>query len=143
METNVNTSITVNVTVHCPIEMVWKKWTEPKHIMQWSFASDDWHAPKAQNDLKTDGKFSTTMAARDGSISFNFEGIYNEVVPHEVIDYTLLDGRRVVVLFESAGGDTTITENFEPEDINAPELQKHGWQAILNNFKKYCETPGL
>lgn len=140
METNNKTAITVEALVNAPVEKVWKYWAEPKHITQWCQASDDWHAPHAENDLKVNGKFTTTMAAKDGSMSFDFGGVYTNVQLHKVIEYTILDGRKVKVAFSDINGKTKVTETFEAEDTNPVEMQRGGWQAILDNFKKYTES---
>ena len=133
-------SITVETTVHAPMDKVWSYWTEPQHITKWSFAAEDWHAPKAENDLRTGGAFLTRMEAKDGSFGFDFSGIYDEVRPHEFIAYTLGDGRKVAITFSSQGSDTRVTEVFEAESENPIEMQQAGWQAFLDNFKKYCES---
>ncbi len=138
METTQKT-ITVTATVNAPVEKVWKFWNEPKHIKGWAFASDDWHAPFSENDIRTGGTFKTTMAAKDGSFSFDFGGEYTDVQEHKVINYTMGDGRKVWVNFSSNGDATEIEETFEPESQNPIEMQQGGWQAILNNFKKYTE----
>ena len=140
MEATSNTPITVETTIKAPVEKVWKHWTDPKDITQWCNASDDWHAPYADNDLRMDGKFKTTMAAKDGSTSFDFEGIYTNIQPYKVIEYTIGDGRKVKITFSSQGGETKVTETFEPETTNPLEMQRGGWQAILDNFKKYTES---
>ena len=132
-------SLTVKTLVNAPIEKVWMFWTVPNHITRWTFASSDWHAPFAENDLRVGGKFKTTMAAKDGSVSFDFEGIYSEVEQHNKIAYVLADGRQVEISFEDADGKTLVTEVFDPEDQNPLDLQETGWQAILDNFKKYAE----
>lgn len=134
------TKITVETTVNAPVAKVWKYWNEPQHIMNWAFASDDWHAPKSTNDLRVDGTFSTTMAAKDGSFSFDFGGVYTEVVENKVIAYTLGDDRKVKVLFTEEGGKTQIVETFDAEDTHSVEMQQAGWQAILDNFRKYTEN---
>jgi uncharacterized protein YndB with AHSA1/START domain len=108
--------------------------------MKWNFASDDWHCPAASNDLKPCGKLKATMAAKDGSFSFDFEAVHDEVTEHELIRSTMSDGRMWKVIFKTDGDTTTVTERFEAEGENSLELQQGGWQAILNNFKKYCET---
>ena len=113
---------------------------DPEHIMRWYFASDDWHAPYAENDLRTGGKFETTMAAKDGSFQFDFEGVYSNVVEHELIEYNIADGRRVKIIFSNKTGQTEIVQTFEIESQNSEELQRSGWQAILNNFKNYAEA---
>ena len=140
METANKTAITVSTTVNAPVEKVWNYWTAPEHITKWCQASDDWHAPYADNDLKEDGRFKTTMAAKDGSFSFDFGGVYTKVEEHEAIDYTIDDGRKVSVQFTGNGNSTDIVETFEAEETNTIELQRGGWQAILDNFKKYTEA---
>ena len=139
METKVKSAITVETTVNAPIEKVWSAWTEPQHITKWCQASDEWHAPYAENDLKANGKFKTTMAAKDGSFSFDFTGVYTNVKTNSLIEYTMEDGRKCSILFASRGNATHISETFDPESENDVEIQRAGWQAILNNFKKYTE----
>ena len=134
------TVITIDTTVNAPVEKTWKFWTEPEHIKQWNNASDDWHTPRAENDLKVGGKFLSRMEARDGSFGFDFEGIYDEVEPLSVIAYSLGDGRQVRTVFEGLGDTTRITTNFDAETQNPIEMQQGGWQAILNNFKKHVEA---
>lgn len=108
--------------------------------MQWNNASDDWHTPKAENDLRVGGKFVSRMEAKDGSVGFDFWGIYDEVKPNELIEYTMGDGRKVKVAFNGNESETTVVVTFEPEDENSRELQQGGWQAILDNFKKCVES---
>ncbi len=139
MQITEQTSITVATTVHAPVATVWKCWTLPEYITQWNHASDDWHCPYAENDLRVNGTFKSTMAAKDGSMSFDFEGVYTAVDEHKRIEYTLADGRKVKITFLAEGAKTTVTEEFDPENINSRELQKGGWQAILDNFKKITE----
>jgi len=140
MEPTNATSITVETTVKAPVEKVWKFWSAPEHIKQWSHASDDWHTPTAENDLTPGGKFMSRMEAKDGSFGFDFGGVYDEVRPNELITYTMGDGRKVKVSFSSLGNETKITETFEPESSNPIEMQRGGWQVILDNFKKYTEA---
>ena len=140
METTAKTTITIEATVNAPVEKVWEFWNKPEHITKWAQASEDWHAPHAENDPRTGGKFSTTMAAKDGSFSFDFGGVYDEVKPHELIRYTMGDGRTVQITFNTQGGSTHIVETFEAESANPVEMQRGGWQAILDNFKKYSEA---
>ncbi|MBC8033070.1 MAG: SRPBCC family protein [Chitinophagaceae bacterium] len=121
------------------IEKVWNCMNEPEHIRNWCYASDDWHAPYAENDLRIGGTLKTTMAAKDGSFSFDFEGVYDEIVPHQLISYTLGDGRRVRVTFAEEDNTTKVVQTFDAEDTNSVEMQEMGWQAILDNFKKYTE----
>ncbi len=132
--------ITVDALIKVPIEKVWEFWTEPEHIIIWNAASDDWHTPSATNDLRTGGKFTSRMEAKDGSFGFDFEGIYDEVKPLELITYSMADGRKVQVYFTQDGNNTQIVEKFDPESVNTLDLQKSGWQAILNNFKRYAEA---
>lgn len=140
METKERTAITIETLIKAPIEKVWKYWEEPEHITRWATASDDWHAPYADNDLRKDGKFKTTMAAKDGSFSFDFEGVYTNVVPNKLIEYVMSDGRKAKVQFAANENETKITETFDPETENPLDMQRDGWQAILNNFKKYTEA---
>jgi uncharacterized protein YndB with AHSA1/START domain len=141
METTTNaTKVTVETTVNAPVEKVWKSWSEPQHITKWCAASEDWHAPKAENDLRTGGTFSTRMEAKDGSFGFDFGGVYDNVKKNELIEYTMGDGRKVHVAFSPSGEQTKIVETFDAETTNPVEMQKGGWQAILDNFKKYTES---
>ncbi len=132
-------TITVQASVNAPIEKVWAYWNQPQHIMQWNHASDDWHCPNASNDVRRGGNFSYTMAAKDGSFSFDFAGVYEDVLINELIMYRLADGRAVKISFASNGDITEVVETFEGETQHTPELQQAGWQAILNNFKNYTE----
>lgn len=140
MEAAEKTRITVIATINAPVEKVWKIWNDPQHITHWCSASDDWHAPYAENDLRKDGKFKTTMAAKDGSFSFDFEGVYTKVEPHKTIEYTMSDARKVQIGFSANGDSTKVTQTFEAESENPIEMQRGGWQAILDNFKKYSEN---
>ena len=139
MNTDQKTEITVQVNVNAPIQTVWDCWINPKHIVKWYFASDDWHAPFAENDLKINGKFSTKMAAKDGSFSFDFYGTYTNIENHKLIEYTLGDDRKVKITFEQYDDFICVAETFEAETVNDIELQRGGWQAILDNFKKHVE----
>jgi uncharacterized protein YndB with AHSA1/START domain len=139
-EGTVKPVITISAAINAPVEQVWESWITPAHIMKWNHASDDWHCPASSNDVRTGGKFSATMAAKDGSFSFDFNGNYNEVKELEQIDATLSDGRMWKTYFKPDGDKTIVTERFEAESENSLELQQGGWQAILNNFKKYTET---
>lgn len=134
-------SITVEIAVERPIAQVWECWTSPEHIVQWAFASDDWEAPAAQNDVRVGGRFVTTMAAKDGSTKFDFSGEYTEVTPHELIAYRMDDGRMARIEFiAEENGAVKIVETFDMEHENSEELQRAGWQAILENFKKHTES---
>jgi uncharacterized protein YndB with AHSA1/START domain len=135
-----NTPITIESTINAPIEKVWEFWTKPEHIVKWAFASDDWEAPAAENDVRTGGKFKTVMAAKDKSASFDFTGVYTAVKEHALIEYTMDDGRRVKIEFVEQPDGVKVTETFDPETQNTEEKQRTGWQAILDNFKKYVEN---
>ncbi len=132
--------ITVQTTVNAPLEKVWECWTEPKHITGWAFADASWEARDPENDLQVGGRFKTTMGAKDGSVSFDFTGAYTAVEPHKHIAYTLDDGRKVTINFEGTGEGVKIVQTFDPENQNPEEMQRGGWQAFLDNFKKYVES---
>jgi uncharacterized protein YndB with AHSA1/START domain len=140
MEKKEKTVITVENTVNAPIEKVWDYWTKTEHVKHWNNASDDWHTPNAENDLRVGGNFVYRMEAKDGSFGFDFGGVYDSVDINKFIEYTIGDGRKVEITFEADGDKTKVTESFEAENMNSPELQKQGWQAILDNFKKYTEA---
>ncbi len=133
-------SITIETNVKAPLEKVWNYWNEPTHITKWNSASPDWHTPRAQNDLRVGGKLQARMEAKDGSMGFDFEGTYDEVKTNNLIKYTIADGRKVKIAFVNDGNTTKVTEIFETEGEFPIELQRGGWQAILNNFKKYTEA---
>src|SRR6266498_2810320 len=139
METKEKTVITVENTISALVEKVWDYWTKPEHITKWSNASDDWHTPWAKNDLRVGGNFVSRMEAKDGSTGFDFGGVYDVVKFLEYIEYSIDDGRKVKVRFTPGGNITKVVENFEAENTHSVEMQKGGWQAILDNFKKYTE----
>lgn len=132
--------ITIEAVIKADVNKVWEMWNQPEHITKWNQASDDWHSPTSENDLRTGGKFKTRMEAKDGSMGFDFGGTYDEVVTNEIIRYTMDDGRQVSVKFKQEGHQTRVTETFEAESANSVEMQRTGWQAILDNFKKYAES---
>jgi uncharacterized protein YndB with AHSA1/START domain len=140
METKEKTKIEIQTTINAPVEKVWKHWTSPESIKKWNNASEDWHTTRAENDLRKGGKFSSRMEAKDGSFGFDFGGEYDEVKTNELIEYTLGDDRKVKITFTSNGNETKVVETFEAENENPIEMQRFGWQAILNNFKKYVES---
>lgn len=131
--------ITITTTINAPIEKVWNAWTKPEHITKWAFASDDWIAPQAKNDVKVGGRFLTRMESKDGKDGFDFTGTYTMVEKNCLIEYDMDDGRHVATEFEEASDGVKITQTFDPEDENPIEMQREGWQSILNNFKKYVE----
>ncbi len=140
MANNQNTVITVKATINAPVSAVWKNWTTPESIKAWNQASDDWHTTKATNDFRKNGRYSFRMEAKDGSAGFDFWGTYDNIVPDKQIDSTLGDGRKVSVTFASRGEKTDVVESFEAEGTNPVEMQRNGWQAILDNFKKFSES---
>jgi uncharacterized protein YndB with AHSA1/START domain len=140
MEAQSKTVLTVQNIINAPIEKVWAYWTTPEHITKWCNASEDWHTPNATNDLRVGGKFSTRMEAKDGSMGFDFGGVYDVVNINEYIAYTLEDDRKVNISFTADGNSTKVVENFEAENENPIEMQQGGWQAIMDNFKTYTET---
>ncbi|KQB40584.1 SRPBCC family protein [Flavobacterium aquidurense] len=131
--------ITVQNTINASIDKVWEFWTQPEHIKNWSFASAEWHTPYAENDLREGGKFKSTMAAKDGSMSFDFGGEYTLVEKNKAIEYVLEDGRKVEITFSETPDGVEIVESFDPETQNSEEMQQGGWNAILDNFKSYVE----
>jgi len=131
--------ITVQTSIDKPIETVWKCWTTPADIKKWNAASDDWHTTNAKNDIQTGGNFSYRMEAKDGSVGFDFDGTYTKVIDYKTIEYAMADGREATVVFSERDNLTELMETFEAENENPIELQRNGWQAILNNFKKYTE----
>jgi len=135
-----NEIITVETNINAPIDKIWQYWNEPEHITKWCFASDDWHAPSATNDLTVGGKLNTRMESKDGAHGFDFEATYTEIIPFEKIQYEMSDGRKVEVVFKKEDMGYRIIETFDAENENPIEVQRDGWQAILNNFKRYVET---
>ena len=134
------TKITIEATVMAPAPRVWACWTEPAHITRWNFASPDWQCPRASNELVVGGKYMARMEAKDGSFGFDFEATYNEIVPQARLVYTMPDGRVVQTTFEALGDATKVTTIFDAETQNAADMQRDGWQAILNNFKAHTEA---
>jgi uncharacterized protein YndB with AHSA1/START domain len=134
------TKVTIQATIDADVEKVWESYTLPEHITKWNFATDDWQCPYAENDLRPGGTYKARMEAKDGSFGFDFEAVYDEVQPRKSLAYTMGDGRRARVDFEETGPSTKVTVAFDAEDQNDVEMQRAGWQAILNNFKKYTEA---
>lgn len=131
--------ITVEATIAANTKKVWDYYTNPVHIVNWNFAGDDWHCPKAENDLRVGGRCSSRMEAKDGSFGFDFNTIYEEIIDQKLIAYAMEDGRKAKIDFIDNGNSTFVSICFDPESKNPMELQKGGWQMILNNFKKYTE----
>jgi uncharacterized protein YndB with AHSA1/START domain len=134
------TKVTVEATISADTKKVWDYYTMPEHITNWNFANDDWQCPRAENDVRVGGKYNARMEAKDGSFGFDFEAVYNEVVDQKKLTYTMTDGRQSTTTFEDLGGTTKVTTTFDAEGVNDVDMQRAGWQAILDNFKKYTET---
>ncbi|NCD68661.1 SRPBCC family protein [Mucilaginibacter agri] len=132
--------ITVNATINADIKKVWDYYTQPEHITKWNFADPSWQCPSASNDMQVGGKYTARMEAKDGSFGFDFEATYDAITPGQSFTYAMPDGRQVDVVFEKDGDKTNIDVTFDAEDQNPLEMQKGGWQAILNNFKEYTEA---
>lgn len=133
------TKITIEATISEDIKKVWEYYTKPEHITNWNFASDDWRCPRAENDLTVGGKLLYRMEVKDGSFGFDFKAKYTEIVERNKIAYTITDGRKVITYFENLDNETKVSTTFDAENENSIEMQRVGWQAILNNFKKYVE----
>ena len=140
METATKTKITIQASIKAPVEKVWNLWTSTEDIVKWSTPSPDWHTVRAEHDLKPGGKFTYRMEAKDGSFGFDFGGVFDVLKKNELLEYTIGDGRKVVAHFTSKGDVTEIVETFEAEDQNPIEMQRGGWQAILDSFKSYVEN---
>jgi uncharacterized protein YndB with AHSA1/START domain len=132
--------IKVTVFVGADIDRVWHAWVTPEHIMKWNAASEDWHTTYAEVDLKPGGQFLSTMAAKDGSMSFDFKGVFSRIIENNTIEYVIEDGRRVIIKFAVVDGGVRITETFDPEQTHSAELQQAGWQSILDNFASYVKS---
>lgn len=133
------TTVTVETLINAPIEKIWEYWTAPEHITHWCFASDDWCAPRATQDLTVGKEFTTRMESTDGTHGFDMKGTYTAIEEYKLLEYIMEDGRKVKVEFVPEGDAYKVIETFDPEDENPPEMQKLGWQAILDNFKKYVD----
>jgi len=139
MEAKDKIMITVQVKINAPVQTVWKCWTTPGDIVKWNHASDDWHTTFAEVDLVEGGKFNSRMEAKDGSFGFDFYGVYEKIVVNRLIECLLGDGRTMRVEFFALDDKTEVIETFEAETMNTIDLQRFGWLAILDNFKKYTE----
>ena len=140
METKEKTVVTIESTINAPVDKVWTYWNTPEHITKWNFAVDDWQCPRAEVDLRPGGKFSSRMEAKDGSMGFDFGGVYDVVEKNKYIEYTMGDGRKVKNNFIAKGDQTRVVVDFDAEETNPVEMQRGGWQAILDNFRKYTEA---
>jgi uncharacterized protein YndB with AHSA1/START domain len=140
METAQKTKITIQASIKAPVNKVWDIWTSPADIVKWSTPSPDWHTVRATHDLKEGGTFTYRMEAKDGSFGFDFGGVFDVLRKNELIEYTIGDGRKVVIHFTSGGENTEVVQTFEAEDQNPAEMQRAGWQAILDSFKRYVES---
>lgn len=134
------TKISINTTVLGSVQKAWEYYTNPIHIVKWNFASPDWQCPTASNNMQVGGRYTARMEAKDGSVGFDFEATYKEIVPHERFTFTLDDGREVIVVFTPNGEETEVNVVFDAESENPIEMQKAGWQAILDNFEDYIEN---
>ncbi len=134
------TKITIQADVSADNKKAWNYYTQPQYITKWNFATDDWQCPTASNDLRVGGKYTARMEAKDGSFGFDFEAVYNEIVEGKKFIYTMQDGRQVTVNFKNSGDKTKVTVTFDAETENPIDLQRNGWQAILDNYKKYTES---
>lgn len=133
------TKITIQAVVAADRQKVWNCYTQPEHITKWNFAADTWHCPAASNDMRVGGKYLARMEAKDGSFAFDFEAVYNEIVDGEKFTYTMPDNREIQVSFEKMDDKTRVTVTFDPENVNPVDLQRDGWQSILDNFRRYAE----
>ena len=132
--------ISVSNNIDAPLSKVWEYWTNPIHVQNWNFAAADWHCPNATNHLEVGGEFHYTMSAKDNSFSFDFWGTYQQIEDQHTIAIILGDGRQMNVYFEETSSGVLVTEEFEPEKVNPEDMQRAGWQMILDNFKKYVEA---
>lgn len=131
--------ITIETLVHAPIDKVWNAWNDPADIEQWNTAQADWHTTRSTVDLREGGSFSSRMEAKDGSVGFDFEGTYTRIVPKKTIEYRMADGREVQVEFTEHADGVVVKETFDAESENSPDLQRQGWQAILDSFGRHAE----
>ncbi len=134
-----STAIKIQTTVSKDPQTTWDCYTLPEHIVNWNFASEDWHCPEAENEMTVGGKYRARMEAKDGSFGFDFEGVYQHIKPGESFGYQLEDGRNIEVIFKPQGDSTEVTVTFDADEQNPIDMQRNGWQAILDNFQKYTE----
>lgn len=134
--------ITVETAINADLNKVWEAWNNPVDIRQWNTAQDDWHTTQSSVDLREGGKFRSRMEAKDGTEGFDFEGTYTRIKPHQIIEYRMSDGREVKVEFVESVGQVRVKETFDAETENPPALQRTGWQAILDSFRRHVEAKG-
>lgn len=132
--------ITVESRIDSDLESVWKSWNDPEEIKAWNSAQEDWHTTESSVDLREGGTFRSRMEAKDGSVGFDFEGTYTRVVPNKAVEYRMSDGREVEVEFSEQDGAVHVKQTFDAESENSEELQRSGWQAILDNFTRHVES---
>lgn len=134
--------ITIETVVNAKLDKVWDTWNNPEDIKQWNSPHETWHTTRSEVDLREGGKFLSRMEAKDGSAGFDFEGTYTRVVPQQVVEYGMSDGREVTVEFAERADGVLVKETFDAESENPPEVQREGWQGILDNFARYVEAKG-
>ena len=140
METTEKVVVTIEAKINAPAEKVWNTWNDPQHVVKWNSPTPEWHTPRAENDVRTGGRFMFRMEARDGSMGFDFGGVYDVVTPYTYMEYTMGDGRKVKIFFHEKSDCIHIVQSFDAENQNPVEMQRAGWQSILDNFKKYTES---
>jgi uncharacterized protein YndB with AHSA1/START domain len=134
-----NQPISVSTTVDVPRSETWHYYTEAEHVINWNFASEDWHCPAARNDLREGGTFAITMASKDGNMEVELEGTYEEIKPEQHIAYTLENGNKVTVDFKDQDDGTRVDIRFEPDPDEDHDSQRDQWEGILGNFRQYAE----
>lgn len=132
--------ITIETVVKAKLSTVWEAWNNPDDIQKWNAASEDWHTTRSAVDLREGGKFTSRMEAKDGSMGFDFGGTYTRVVPRQLIEYRMDDGREVQVELAEREDGVLVRETFDAESQNPPDFQRAGWQSILDNFRRYVEA---
>lgn len=131
--------IIVTAEISATLDQVWEKWTQGAHVVNWNFAHESWCCPRATSDFKVGGISSYRMEAKDGSMGFDLNATFTQIEPQALIASVLEDGRKVEVHFKSSEKGVHVEQRFEPESQNPRDLQQKGWQAILDQFKIYCE----
>ncbi len=132
--------VSIQTTIQKPIELVWKTYITPKHVDAWNHATEDWETFGATSDFRVGGYFKYPMRAKDHSFGFDFEGEFLQIEPLKYIKYRLLDDRIVEIKFSEQPKQVKVEVIFDTESENSVELQRQGWQQILDAFKRYCLT---